>query len=96
MCLAFRKAIYGKGVEHQIKTGGYEFGRIAENVGYQLNRPDHMMEGWKASTGHRRNMPLSDVDEIGVGVAQGKSGRWYFVQLFGRALRAPAGGKTSN
>jgi uncharacterized protein YkwD len=89
----------GKGVEYRIKTGGYQFGRIAENVGYQLNRTDNvasMMQGWKASTGHRRNMLLSDVDEIGAGAAQGKSGRWYFVQLFGRQLRAPAGVKTSD
>jgi uncharacterized protein YkwD len=89
----------GKGIEHRIETGGYDFGRIAENVGYQLNRSDHvasMMEGWKASAGHRRNMLLSDVGEIGVGAAPGKSGRWYFVQLFGRPLDSPAVVKTSN
>jgi uncharacterized protein YkwD len=89
----------GRNVEYRIKTGGYEFGRIAENVGYQLNRPDPvaaMMEGWKTSSGHRRNMLLHDVTEIGVGAAQGKSKRWYFVQLFGRPLSAPAAVKTSS
>jgi uncharacterized protein YkwD len=89
----------GKNVEYRIKTGGYAFGRIAENVGYQLNRPDNaasMMQGWKESSGHRRNMLLSDVTGIGVGAAHGKSGRWYFVQLFGRPAQTARPVKTSS
>jgi uncharacterized protein YkwD len=42
-----------------------------------------MMDGWKNSPGHRRNLLLAQVTEIGVGAAKGRSGRWYFVQLFG-------------
>lgn len=79
----------GKDMESRIRAGGYAFGLVAENVGYQLNRTDPvaaMMEGWKNSPGHRRNMLLADVTEIGVGAGKGKSGRWYFVQLFGRPL----------
>jgi uncharacterized protein YkwD len=77
----------GSNMEHRIKTGGYPFGRVAENVGYQLHRSDPadaMMEGWKASSGHRRNMLTAEFTDMGVGAAQGKSRRWYFVQLFGR------------
>ena len=82
----------GKSLSDRIQAGGYEFGRVAENVGYQLNKPDpadSMMEGWKTSPGHRRNLLLADVTEIGVGAAQGKSGRWYFVQVFGRPAGPP-------
>jgi uncharacterized protein YkwD len=89
----------GRNLEYRIKTGGYEFGRIAENVGYQRNRADPveaMMDGWKSSSGHRRNLLLQDVVEIGVGAAQGRSGRWYFVQLFGRPAGAAAAVKTSS
>jgi uncharacterized protein YkwD len=89
----------GRSMEYRVKVGGYAFGRVAENVGYQLNRPDDvaaMMQGWKESPGHRRNMLLADVKEIGVGAAQGKSGRWYFVQLFGRPPDALQPVKTSN
>jgi uncharacterized protein YkwD len=89
----------GKNVEYRIKAAGYAYGRIAENVGYQLNRPDtvaSMMDGWKTSPGHRRNMLLSDVTDIGVGAAHGKSGRWYFVQLFGRPLDTASASRTSN
>jgi uncharacterized protein YkwD len=82
----------GKSMEYRIKTGGYEFARTAENVGYENVRSDPaaaMMEDWKTSPGHRRNMLLPDVTEIGVGAALGKSGRRYFVQLFGRPPDPP-------
>jgi uncharacterized protein YkwD len=77
----------GNGFEDRIKASGYAFAQVAENVGYQSNKPDlavAMMEGWQDSPGHRRNMLTPQVTEIGVGAAQGKSGRWYFVQVFGR------------
>jgi len=77
----------GKHFEDRIKVSGYPFARVAENVGYQRNKPDPsaaMMQDWKSSTGHRRNMLIAELTEIGVGAAQGKSGRWYFVQVFGR------------
>ena len=82
----------GKSLEDRIQAGGYEFGRVAENVGYQLNKrdpADSMMQGWETSPGHRRNLLLADVTEIGVGAAQGESGRWYFVQVFGRQADPP-------
>ena len=34
-------------------------------------------------------MLLPDVTELGVGAAQGNSGRWYFVQVFGRPEEPP-------
>jgi uncharacterized protein YkwD len=77
----------GRNLEYRIKVAGYAFQRVAENVGYQLRNKDPaaaMMQDWKDSSGHRRNMLLQDITEIGVGAAQGKSGRWYFVQVFGR------------
>ena len=77
----------GKHFEDRIKVSGYSFARVAENVGYQLKKPDPaaaMMEGWKVSPGHRRNMLLPEITEIGVGAVKGQSGRWYFVQVFGR------------
>jgi uncharacterized protein YkwD len=82
----------GKSLKDRIQAGGYEFGRVAENVGYQLNKrdpADSMMQGWETSPGHRRNLLLADVTEIGVGAAQGGSGRWYFVQVFGRQADPP-------
>jgi uncharacterized protein YkwD len=88
----------GRNMEYRIRAGGYWFARAAENVGYQLNRGEPaaaMMDGWKASPGHRRNMLLADVTEIGVGAEKGRSGRWYFVQLFGRPRNPPRAMSTS-
>lgn len=88
----------GRNVEYRIRTGGYDFARVAENVGYQLNRRDpaaSMMKGWRDSSGHRRNMLLEDITQIGTGAAQGRSGRWYFVQLFGRPAQPARPVRTS-
>ncbi len=88
----------GRDMEFRIRAGGYAFVRVAENVGYQLNRRDpvaSMMQGWRESAGHRRNMLLDDVTQIGAGAARGRSGRWYFVQLFGRPAGAAHPVRTS-
>ncbi len=77
----------GKHFEDRIKVSGYPFTRAAENVGYELGKSDPagaMLEDWKHSPGHRRNILTTEFTEIGVGAAQGSSGRWYFVQVFGR------------
>jgi len=82
----------GHNFEYRIEASGYSFERAAENVGYERVHSDPavaMMEDWKRSPGHRRNMLTPDITEIGVGAAQGKSGRWYFVQVFGRPQAAP-------
>jgi uncharacterized protein YkwD len=76
----------GRNFEDRIRASGYPFARAAENVGYELNKPEPaaaMMDDWKNSPGHRRNMLTPEINELGVGVAQGRSGRWYFVQVFG-------------
>ena len=86
----------GRNFEDRIRVSGYPFARAAENVGYERNKPDPaaaMMTDWKNSTGHRRNMLIPEITEIGVGAAQGRSGRWYFVQVFG--LPQPRGRQTS-
>jgi hypothetical protein len=50
-----------------------------------------MLKGWKESPGHRRNMLLAGVTEIGVAIAKGGGNdpRYVAVQVFGRpqALR---------
>ena len=87
----------GHNFEYRIKAGGYAFERAAENVGLQRVHGDPaaaMMEVWRRSPGHRRNMLTPDITEIGVGAAQGKSGRWYFVQVFGRPQGMPPAKQT--
>lgn len=80
----------GKGPADRAKEGGYVYARIAENVGWNKGHSDPaatMMQGWIDSPGHRRNLLDDELTEIGIGAAQGKSEKWYFVQLFGRPQR---------
>lgn len=80
----------GKGPADRAKAGGYAFGKLLENVGWNKGHDDPaktMMQGWIDSPGHRKNLEDADITELGLGAAQGQSGRWYFVQLFGRPHR---------
>ena len=74
------------------KRHGYDYCLILENIAYYRKSTgftsdelaDAVVEGWKNSPRHRRNMLDADATEIGVGIAHGTaSDRWYAVQLFG-------------
>lgn len=81
------------GMDHgaRVQKAGYAFARVAENVGWQIARPDpvaRMMSDWIHSPGHRRNLLIPEVTEVGVGAARGKSGRWYFVQIIAKPFES--------
>src|SRR5688572_11449134 len=71
---------------------GYEYCLVAENIGYQFRTRGYsshelaggLVEGWKNSPGHRKNLADRDATEIGVGIARGENGRYYAVQMFAR------------
>lgn len=78
------------------RAAGYWHCTIAENLalnldsrGFTVERlATEAVEGWKASPGHRKNMVMTHVTEIGVGIAQapGRDPKYISVQLFGRPL----------
>lgn len=79
----------GKDPAARVKEGGYHFTRIAENVGYEHGKHDpaeNVMTRWKESPPERENLLHPGVVEVGLGAEQGRSGRWYFVQVFGKPL----------
>lgn len=72
---------------------GYEYCIVAENIGYQFSSrgfateelAERLVEAWEQSPEHRRNMLLSQVVDIGVGIARSNRTQRYFgVQMFGR------------
>jgi uncharacterized protein YkwD len=84
---------------------GYKHCIIAENIAYEYDSDGFstealasaLIEGWKKSPGHRKNMLDPDVQEIGVGVAHSnKTGRYYAVQDFGRPHSAAITFKIQN
>ena len=78
---------------------GYDFCLVSENIahlytskGYETaDLAKRLVEGWKKSPGHRKNMAEPDVVDSGVAVAQtAKQGvqHYYAVQMFGRPKAA--------
>lgn len=84
----------GRQPADRTKEAGYWHCTIAENLALNLDSrgfsaaklADEAIEGWKQSPGHRKNMLLPHVTEIGVGVARapGSEPKFLSVQLFGR------------
>lgn len=54
---------------------------FAENVAYGSDTGKEVVEGWKRSSGHRRNM-LGPYKYIGIGVAKDRRGVIYYTQFF--------------
>jgi hypothetical protein len=93
---------YGHGADgrrppERAAAQGYDYCIVSENIAYQYRSAGFgaagvlagaLVEGWKNSPGHRRNMLERAVTETGVGVAQAEGGRYYAVQVFGRPRAA--------
>lgn len=84
----------GRQPAERAKAAGYKYCTIAENLALNQDsrgfKTDALakgaVEGWKNSPGHRANMVLPHVTEIGVGVAKApdRDPKYLSVQLFGR------------
>ena len=91
----FEHTAGGTTLVSRVKAAGYDYCRVAENIARHWSTAGfttrdlagHLVEGWKNSPGHRKNMLQPDVIETGVAIAHRRlDGREYFysVQLFGR------------
>ncbi|MDO9376492.1 MAG: CAP domain-containing protein [Ferruginibacter sp.] len=56
---------------------------FAENVAYGATSGSGVVNMWKSSPGHRRNM-LGNFNYVGVGIAKDKKGRIFYTQVFAR------------
>lgn len=84
----------GRQPAERATASGYKYCTVAENLALNLDSrgftaeklSSEAVEGWKNSPGHRKNMLLPHVTEIGVGVARapGADPKFLSVQLFGR------------
>ncbi len=84
----------GRKPADRAKEAGYWFCAVAENLALNLDSrgftveklATDTVEGWKASAGHRKNMLLPHVTDVGVGIAQamGADPKYLSVQLLGR------------
>ena len=65
----------------QMKSAVAEASQFAENVAYGASSGEAVVNEWKKSNGHRRNM-LGDYKYIGIGVARNNRGILYYTQVF--------------
>ncbi len=81
----------------RVAKAGYEYCVVLENIGYEFNAEGFttedlsktLVEAWKKSPPHRKNMLDPDATDIGVGMARSaKTGRFYGVQDYGRPKSA--------
>ncbi|HMC16454.1 MAG TPA: CAP domain-containing protein [Albitalea sp.] len=83
----------GREPAQRAQAHGYDYCLVAENIAYEYSSEGFatqelardLVEGWKHSPGHRRNMLDDAAAETGVAIAQSaRTGRYYAVQIFGR------------
>lgn len=84
----------GREPQQRAEAQGYRYCLVAENLASNLDSRGfdsaklarEVVEGWKASPGHRANMLLKGATEIGIGVARApdKAPKFIAVELFGR------------
>jgi uncharacterized protein YkwD len=63
---------------------GYPYREIAENIALGYPTPEAVVQGWMNSTGHRRNILNSGVEETGIAIVRSAAGGLYYAQVFGR------------
>jgi uncharacterized protein YkwD len=82
----------GRAPGERAERNGYAHCKLAENIAYLFRAEGfsidmlarQLVDGWKRSPEHRRNMLDADVVDVGVAVAQSpRTQRWYAVQMFG-------------
>ena len=87
----------GREPAERVRAHGYDYCMVLENIAYQYSSADfesaelarRLVEGWKASPGHRRNMLERDATAGAVAVARsGREPRYYAVHVFARPASA--------
>jgi uncharacterized protein YkwD len=81
----------GRDPPKRAQAHGYDYCLVFENIAYYYDSRGfataalarHMVEGWKNSPPHRRNMLNPQVTHVGLGVARAPNGYYYGVQLLG-------------
>lgn len=73
----------GSTLATRVKREGYRFREVAENVAQGYPDPASVMQGWMASTGHRRNILSPGLRNAGLGVAIGSTGDLHWVLNLG-------------
>lgn len=74
----------GSTLADRARRAGYAYREIAENVAQGYPGPASVIRGWMESPGHRRNILMRNVQDIGLGLATGSTGDLHWVLMLGR------------
>jgi uncharacterized protein YkwD len=66
----------GSDLSERLRRGGIQAQLAAENTGLGFTSPESAFAWWMASPGHRANILLAQITEIGVGEADGSKPAW--------------------
>jgi len=81
----------GSEVSDRMETAGYVWSFAAENIAFGQPFAEGAFAGWKASTGHRKNMLNENATEIGMGIAASPAnGTLYWVMVLGQPFAGTA------
>jgi uncharacterized protein YkwD len=72
--------------EDRIAAANYRWQTVGENVAFGQANAGKVLNSWMHSRGHRTNILNSTFTEMGAGYAVDRTGRPYYVQVFGRPL----------
>ena len=72
--------------EDRIAAANYRWQTVGENVAFGQANAAKVLDSWMHSHGHRTNILNSTFTEMGAGYAVDRTGRPYYVQVFGRPL----------
>lgn len=78
---AHNSPVYGTPFE-MMKSHGITYRIAGENIAMGHSTPQEVVNGWMNSEGHRKNIMNARFTNLGMGIAQAKSGRIYWTQMF--------------
>lgn len=70
--------------QDRIAAADYRWYMVGENVAFGQASASKVLDSWMHSRGHRANILNVGFTEMGAGYAVDRSGRPYYVQVFGR------------
>ncbi|WP_261575020.1 CAP domain-containing protein [Frankia gtarii] len=76
----------GRTVSDRVTDLGYRYARVAENIAAGQTTAEEVVAGWMQSPGHRANILIPQLRQIGIGHATGGEYGSYWTQVFGVQL----------
>jgi uncharacterized protein YkwD len=73
----------GKNPAHRVRSTGYVYAFVGENVAWNQRSPEQLLKEWMESEHHRANILDRRFREIGIGIAKNDKGEPYYTQVFG-------------